>query len=51
MPQMAPLSWINLFIIFIMTFMFMNALNYFSFNYKNNLSSHTTKIKLINWKW
>nr|YP_010035482.1 ATP synthase F0 subunit 8 [Melanotus cribricollis]QQQ88074.1 ATP synthase F0 subunit 8 [Melanotus cribricollis] len=51
MPQMAPLSWINLFIIFIMTFMILNSLNYFSFIYNNKTIKKTSTIKTINWKW
>nr|AYW52227.1 ATP synthase F0 subunit 8 [Elateridae sp. 2 ACP-2013] len=51
MPQMAPLSWMNLFILFIMTFMILNTLNYFSFMYNNKSLKSTMKIKTINWKW
>nr|ARH53704.1 ATP synthase F0 subunit 8 [Anostirus castaneus] len=51
MPQMAPLSWINLFIMFITIFMIMNALNYFSFKYENTTSKTSPKTKKINWKW
>nr|ARH53912.1 ATP synthase F0 subunit 8 [Limonius minutus] len=51
MPQMAPLSWINLFIMFIMIFMIMNTLNYFSFKYENLILKSTPNINKINWKW
>nr|YP_010035469.1 ATP synthase F0 subunit 8 [Ludioschema sulcicolle]QQQ88061.1 ATP synthase F0 subunit 8 [Ludioschema sulcicolle] len=51
MPQMAPLSWINLFILFIITYMILNSLNYFSFTYNNKTSSTSLKSKKINWKW
>nr|AXS64924.1 ATP synthase F0 subunit 8 [Elateroidea sp. 7 KM-2017] len=51
MPQMAPLSWINLFILFVMTFMIINTLNYFSFMYDNKTLKTTPKMKSINWKW
>nr|WOR80774.1 ATP synthase F0 subunit 8 [Pygoluciola sp.] len=51
MPQMAPLSWLNLFIFFIMIFMLFNTMNYFSFMYKNlNLNKKKIK-KIILWKW
>nr|AXS66103.1 ATP synthase F0 subunit 8 [Cucujoidea sp. 46 KM-2017] len=51
MPQMAPLSWLILFIYFTLIFILYNILNYYLFLYqpkkitlkKNNLSIH--------WKW
>nr|ALO77187.1 ATP synthase F0 subunit 8 [Elateridae sp. GENSP01] len=51
MPQMAPLSWINLFILFISTFLILNSLNYFSFIYENKSTKKSMKTKSINWKW
>nr|WCQ78432.1 ATP synthase F0 subunit 8 [Agriotes sp. GTI-28] len=51
MPQMAPLSWLNLFIMFVMTFLVLNSLNYFSFMYKNSQSKSMPKMTSINWKW
>nr|YP_009763118.1 ATP synthase F0 subunit 8 [Cryptalaus larvatus]QIR63630.1 ATP synthase F0 subunit 8 [Cryptalaus larvatus] len=51
MPQMAPLSWLNLFISFVIMFMIMSTLNYFSFNYNNKQSSFTKKSSQFNWKW
>nr|AYQ19041.1 ATP synthase F0 subunit 8 [Elateridae sp. 3 ACP-2013] len=51
MPQMAPLSWINLFIMFVMTFMIINTLNYFSYTYNNKSTQKMMKFKKINWKW
>nr|WRO44809.1 ATP synthase F0 subunit 8 [Micropodabrus oudai] len=54
MPQMAPLSWLNLFMYFIMTFLIFNSLNYFYFN---SSSSSTNKNKTnffknkFSWKW
>nr|ARH53691.1 ATP synthase F0 subunit 8 [Adrastus rachifer] len=51
MPQMAPLSWLNLFILFITTFLILNSLNYFSFMYSNNQLKSIPKFKKINWKW
>nr|ALO76268.1 ATP synthase F0 subunit 8 [Leucocelis sp. LEU01] len=51
MPQMAPLSWLTLFIIFCITFILFNVLNYYCFLYpvKTTLPKKTT-LK-INWKW
>nr|YP_009422160.1 ATP synthase F0 subunit 8 [Aquatica lateralis]BBA21823.1 ATP synthase F0 subunit 8 [Aquatica lateralis]BDE56936.1 ATPase subunit 8 [Aquatica lateralis] len=51
MPQMAPLSWLNLFIYFAMVFILFNTMNYFSLLYKNNNTKQTKKMKLISWKW
>nr|YP_010117769.1 ATP synthase F0 subunit 8 [Diplonevra funebris]QPN53542.1 ATP synthase F0 subunit 8 [Diplonevra funebris] len=52
MPQMAPISWLLLFIIFSITFIMINILNYFNFIYKSE-ESLSTKIsaKSMNWKW
>nr|YP_011015278.1 ATP synthase F0 subunit 8 [Athousius wudanganus]UBS91000.1 ATP synthase F0 subunit 8 [Athousius wudanganus] len=51
MPQMAPLSWLNLFISFITIFLMMNALNYFSFKYESDLKKKSPKLIKTNWKW
>nr|ARH53717.1 ATP synthase F0 subunit 8 [Anthobium melanocephalum] len=51
MPQMAPMNWLTLFIMFTMIFLLFNSLNYFSFKYNtkdNNLNKKTFK---LNWKW
>nr|WRO44926.1 ATP synthase F0 subunit 8 [Themus luteipes] len=52
MPQMAPLSWLNLFIFFIAVFLIFNSLNYFFFN-KPCISHNKTIMKKnnYNWKW
>nr|QRN71395.1 ATP synthase F0 subunit 8 [Cantharis plagiata] len=53
MPQMAPLSWLNLFIYFIIIFMIYNSLNYFFFN-KSFISQNQKKIiknQKMTWKW
>nr|ADO60548.1 ATP synthase F0 subunit 8 [Cantharis pellucida] len=53
MPQMAPLSWLNLFIYFIIIFMIYNSLNYFYFN-KPSISQDSKNISnknKTNWKW
>nr|UDF83707.1 ATP synthase F0 subunit 8 [Allognosta vagans] len=54
MPQMAPISWLILFIIFSITFIMFNILNYFCFF--NNLPmtpqlTKTSTSKTLNWKW
>nr|WNN67213.1 ATP synthase subunit 8 [Colasposoma dauricum] len=52
MPQMAPLNWLSLYIIFISLFVLFMIQNYFHeikpFKLINNYSK--TK-KKINWKW
>nr|QLY90256.1 ATP synthase F0 subunit 8 [Fannia armata] len=54
MPQMAPIGWLSLFIIFSITFMIFNMMNYYSFNSsmpKSNLTEKTYSINSLNWKW
>nr|YP_009443415.1 ATP synthase F0 subunit 8 [Pteroptyx maipo]ATR80199.1 ATP synthase F0 subunit 8 [Pteroptyx maipo] len=51
MPQMAPLSWLNLFIFFIIVFLMFNIMNYFSLIYKNNIIKKNNEKKNIMWKW
>nr|YP_010988565.1 ATP synthase F0 subunit 8 [Medeopteryx maehongsonensis]WOR80709.1 ATP synthase F0 subunit 8 [Medeopteryx maehongsonensis] len=51
MPQMAPLSWLNLFIYFITIFMLFNVMNYFSLIYNNNNNMKNNEKKTITWKW
>nr|YP_009487735.1 ATP synthase F0 subunit 8 [Anopheles gilesi]AWB98553.1 ATP synthase F0 subunit 8 [Anopheles gilesi] len=53
MPQMAPINWLILFLIFSLTLMVFNILNYYCFNYsplKAPQSLFFTSNKL-NWKW
>nr|WJW73284.1 ATP synthase F0 subunit 8 [Pygoluciola sp.] len=51
MPQMAPLSWLNLFMFFIMIFVLLNTMNYFSLMYKNKYFNIKKIKKMILWKW
>nr|WRO45041.1 ATP synthase F0 subunit 8 [Fissocantharis tridifformis] len=52
MPQMAPLSWLNLFIYFIMIFLILNSLNYFFFKSPfNQKKSKILKNNKNSWKW
>nr|QBF44158.1 ATP synthase F0 subunit 8 [Simulium quinquestriatum] len=56
MPQMAPISWLSLFILFSMIFMLFNIMNYFcivfapSMNMEDSKTSQLTPPSL-NWKW
>uniref|UniRef100_A0AAU7E565 ATP synthase complex subunit 8 n=1 Tax=Unilepidotricha sp. 1 SJR-2024a TaxID=3158271 RepID=A0AAU7E565_9NEOP len=52
MPQMMPINWIFLFIIFILTYLIMNMLNYYTFNLSPKKSSlNNFKYPQMNWKW
>nr|YP_011010254.1 ATP synthase F0 subunit 8 [Esakia hungerfordi]WPW46856.1 ATP synthase F0 subunit 8 [Esakia hungerfordi] len=51
MPQMAPLSWLMLMIMFIITIMIINSMMYFNKNYTNNASKMKSHKNLMNWKW
>nr|YP_009525768.1 ATP synthase F0 subunit 8 [Belzebub intermedius]AXS67622.1 ATP synthase F0 subunit 8 [Belzebub intermedius] len=52
MPQMAPMMWLNLFLIFSITFMIFLVVNYFTKAPKKaNLSSKTLNNISLNWKW
>nr|ASM41825.1 ATP synthase F0 subunit 8 [Olenecamptus subobliteratus] len=51
MPQMAPLSWLTLFIYFISIFFLFNIINFYMFNYTFKTTKKiSTKIN-YNWKW
>nr|YP_009185830.1 ATP synthase F0 subunit 8 [Euryusa optabilis]ALO70561.1 ATP synthase F0 subunit 8 [Euryusa optabilis] len=51
MPQMAPMSWLNLFIMFTITFLIFNSLNYFSFLYPPKSMKLMKMLTKNNWKW
>nr|AYU71310.1 ATP synthase F0 subunit 8 [Agrilinae sp. 1 ACP-2013] len=52
MPQMAPMSWLTLFMIFSITFMIFSALNYYSVLYQPFIKKvKKTLTKKIDWKW
>nr|YP_010710213.1 ATP synthase F0 subunit 8 [Dyscolus oreas]WCS91654.1 ATP synthase F0 subunit 8 [Dyscolus oreas]WCS91667.1 ATP synthase F0 subunit 8 [Dyscolus oreas] len=53
MPQMAPMNWLFLYLMFTFIFFLFNFLNYYMFlikNIKGNLNNNFTK-KFLNWKW
>uniref|UniRef100_A0A6B9MKN8 ATP synthase complex subunit 8 n=1 Tax=Trogoderma variabile TaxID=888089 RepID=A0A6B9MKN8_9COLE len=51
MPQMAPMNWLSLFIVFSITLMIMNSMNFFS-NLNTPKSTLIKKINIkTNWKW
>nr|UTE83880.1 ATP synthase F0 subunit 8 [Trichogomphus mongol] len=51
MPQMAPLSWLLLYIMFIIIFLLFSVLNYFSFLYPVKQVPKKKSMRKINWKW
>nr|ULR86977.1 ATP synthase F0 subunit 8 [Macquartia sp. 3 HNL-2022a] len=53
MPQMAPINWLSLFIIFSITFILFNIMNFFSYQ-PSSPQFNLIKSKLttsLNWKW
>nr|ASN65902.1 ATP synthase F0 subunit 8 [Platychile pallida] len=52
MPQMAPMNWMFLYMLFILIFMMMNFLNYYIFLIKSPSSFKKLHFfKTLNWKW
>nr|WJJ67808.1 ATP synthase F0 subunit 8 [Scathophaga stercoraria] len=54
MPQMSPINWLSLFIVFTITFILFNTMNYYSFipsMPQSKLINKTLKSNSLNWKW
>nr|YP_011010436.1 ATP synthase F0 subunit 8 [Halovelia malaya]WPW47051.1 ATP synthase F0 subunit 8 [Halovelia malaya] len=51
MPQMAPMSWLTLMLLFTMTMIIINTMMYFNKDYKNKNTEKNMTKKLFNWKW
>nr|YP_010464304.1 ATP synthase F0 subunit 8 [Strongylium nakanei]UUL71681.1 ATP synthase F0 subunit 8 [Strongylium nakanei] len=51
MPQMAPLNWLSLMIMFVLVLIMFNMLNFFSFNYQVKQKTLEIEKTQINWKW
>nr|URH16830.1 ATP synthase F0 subunit 8 [Glyptotermes pubescens] len=52
MPQMMPLSWLTLFIMFASTLILFATMNYYSYTPKTKTSKKSEiKKKELNWKW
>nr|WKU84044.1 ATP synthase F0 subunit 8 [Ocyptamus priscilla] len=53
MPQMAPISWLFLFMFFTMIFILFNIMNYYIYSPMTSKSKNFTKINShsMNWKW
>nr|YP_009948015.1 ATP synthase F0 subunit 8 [Anthalia sp. YD3030]QOH97183.1 ATP synthase F0 subunit 8 [Anthalia sp. YD3030] len=53
MPQMAPIGWLSLFIVFTLTFILFCMMNYYSFLPPSAKTSSSKKNSqdFFNWKW
>nr|AFP16870.1 ATP synthase F0 subunit 8 [Trechini sp. BMNH 840194] len=52
MPQMAPMSWLFLYLTFTIIFLLFNFLNYYLYTIKNKSQNFKTFMnKNLNWKW
>nr|YP_010895200.1 ATP synthase F0 subunit 8 [Nephrocerus lapponicus]WJW73739.1 ATP synthase F0 subunit 8 [Nephrocerus lapponicus] len=53
MPQMSPIGWLSLFIIFSITLVFMNMINYYLIlpSSPKSLSFKNKSLNSMNWKW
>nr|YP_010411485.1 ATP synthase F0 subunit 8 [Callirhopalus sedakowii]URN73816.1 ATP synthase F0 subunit 8 [Callirhopalus sedakowii] len=51
MPQMFPLNWLMLFFLFILVYIMIMIMNYYSFIYKPKMMKNNPKKSSLNWKW
>nr|YP_010894992.1 ATP synthase F0 subunit 8 [Austalis copiosa]WJW73505.1 ATP synthase F0 subunit 8 [Austalis copiosa] len=53
MPQMAPMNWLSLFLLFSMIFLLFNMMNYFIYlpTMPKSMTSNKIITKSMNWKW
>nr|URX54360.1 ATP synthase F0 subunit 8 [Calcaritermes nigriceps] len=51
MPQMMPLSWLILFIMFSMALLIFAATNFYLYIPKTFTTENKISVKSINWKW
>nr|AVE15509.1 ATP synthase F0 subunit 8 [Parablepharis kuhlii asiatica] len=52
MPQMMPLNWLMLFMLFSSVLLMFNVLNfYMNINMKSHLINKKKQTKTFNWKW
>nr|ARH54705.1 ATP synthase F0 subunit 8 [Romualdius bifoveolatus] len=51
MPQMAPINWLSLYMLFLLVFLIFIILNYFIFLYKPKLIQKNIKKNILSWKW
>uniref|UniRef100_UPI0030FE148B ATP synthase F0 subunit 8 n=1 Tax=Prodasineura croconota TaxID=1407214 RepID=UPI0030FE148B len=53
MPQMAPMSWLTLFVLFSMALMMFSIMNYYSYLPKTKETEDSSNLitNKMNWKW
>nr|YP_009544118.1 ATP synthase F0 subunit 8 [Cosmoscarta dorsimacula]AZJ53293.1 ATP synthase F0 subunit 8 [Cosmoscarta dorsimacula] len=51
MPQMAPMWWTMLFLMFNLTFLLLNMLMYFIINFNNKMKFNKMMKNQMIWKW
>nr|YP_010946859.1 ATP synthase F0 subunit 8 [Rhabdoblatta similsinuata]WGO57616.1 ATP synthase F0 subunit 8 [Rhabdoblatta similsinuata] len=51
MPQMMPLSWLTLYLFFIMMLLIFSFINYYSFIPQPSTAKKMLSFKTLNWKW
>nr|ALO76256.1 ATP synthase F0 subunit 8 [Schizonycha sp. SCH01] len=51
MPQMAPLNWLSLFMMFCMILMIFSSTNYWIYLHNPKMKTYMKSTFLINWKW
>nr|WGL39512.1 ATP synthase F0 subunit 8 [Limbodessus compactus] len=52
MPQMMPLNWIFLYLMFLIIFFIFNFMNYYIHSLTMNFNNvKKMKNKILNWKW
>nr|YP_010463308.1 ATP synthase F0 subunit 8 [Pirkimerus japonicus]UUJ37832.1 ATP synthase F0 subunit 8 [Pirkimerus japonicus] len=51
MPQMSPMLWETLYLIFILSFMIMNTIMYFNFSKKMDMKVMMKLKNMLIWKW
>nr|QNJ33284.1 ATP synthase F0 subunit 8 [Hermerius intermedia] len=51
MPQMAPLNWLSLAIMFVLVFLVFNVINYFTISYETKILKTKKEKIFFDWKW
>nr|QAX91106.1 ATP synthase F0 subunit 8 [Parrhinotermes sp. C MW-2019] len=53
MPQMMPMEWMMLYMMFLITFLLFNIMNYFmhTTTSKSSITKNYININPLNWKW
>nr|QWK41053.1 ATP synthase F0 subunit 8 [Tenomerga trabecula] len=51
MPQMAPMNWLIMFLMFNLYFILFNTLSFFQISYKLKMTKNNFLIKTKSWMW